>query len=268
MVRQVCLEPLLAAWSPVSVQHAKLFYELTAARLALGLATAQFREIKAANAHDLVFKMMAFFVLLWNQALSGKDAYEIPLPPELVDVPPADSSTQALDHFLRDARECLDSFNLFELEAELCQEFVWATEKQRGPFPTPKASSREPNEQRGGSPLTRRPSKIELNVSARDYLASHPDAKRAEVAKAIGCGVRTLVKLPAWRAVSEERKKRRKSPKVVSLTPRLQATQGQGQKDQVLHQLIEEQKADYEISPLDEDPPAERPHRVRTRKRL
>jgi len=68
-------------------------------------------------------------------------------------------------------------------------------------------------------------------------------------------------KLPAWKAVQEEKRKGRtpKKLKGVSLTGRVLATTPAAT-EATLDQLIAEQEADSEASPLD---PSGRPRRVR-----
>jgi hypothetical protein len=56
------------------------------------------------------------------------------------------------------------------------------------------------------------------------------------------------------------------APKTVSFTPILEAVTGEGERDEVLNQLIAAQKADYEPSPLEDDPPESRPKKVRSYK--
>jgi hypothetical protein len=90
-------------------------------------------------------------------------------------------------------------------------------------------------------------------------------------ATAIGCSEGQVPKLPLWQDTMKQtgrgKKKGPSAPKVVSLTDSLEAVTGEGGRDEVLNQLTAEQQADFEPSPLDEDPP-DRPRKVRTRKRL
>lgn len=84
----------------------------------------------------------------------------------------------------------------------------------------------------------------EANVKARDYLAAHPEADARELAKGISCSVGLTNRLPAWRAVQEQRNKGRKpkKPKAVSLTSNLESTIGED--DDELQRLMAEQGAD------------------------
>jgi hypothetical protein len=58
------------------------------------------------------------------------------------------------------------------------------------------------------------------------------------------------------------------APKALSLTSDLEAVTGEGEPNEVLEQLIAEQEADHEPSPLEPDPPDSRPKKVHSRKRL
>ena len=86
---------------------------------------------------------------------------------------------------------------------------------------------------------TSRGSKAEFNIRAREYLRKHHDAKRREVALAVGCSESTVCRLSAWQAVSQERIKRRKrkAKPAVSLSKSLE------EKFQ-LQRLIHEQRQD------------------------
>jgi hypothetical protein len=92
-------------------------------------------------------------------------------------------------------------------------------------------------------------------------------------ASLIGCACATWRKTPFYKKAKVEKTKVAKrmaegnlpaSTAVVSLTDELEAVTGKGRRDEVLQQLIEEQKADNEPSPLDED----RPKKVHSRKHL
>jgi hypothetical protein len=86
-----------------------------------------------------------------------------------------------------------------------------------------------------------RPERAEYNVKAREYLKEHPLAKARDLAAAIGCGLGTVPKLPAWQAVLGERRKGR-VPKCVTLTDKLEATVGE--EDAELQRLMKEQETD------------------------
>jgi hypothetical protein len=95
-------------------------------------------------------------------------------------------------------------------------------------------------------------------------------------AKRIGCSWGTWRKTTFYKQAKKKgrRSQRAKgeraagSPSVSSLTGNLEAAIGEGHRDEVLNQLIVEQEADHEPSPLDNDPPDGRPQKVRHRKRL
>jgi hypothetical protein len=98
--------------------------------------------------------------------------------------------------------------------------------------------------------------KDEANIKARAYLLRNPAATVRELADGIGCSTGLVSKLPAWKAVQDRRKQeQQRKVKVVRLTPRLQGVVGV---DDELNQLIAEQKADAELSPLETDPASDR----------
>jgi hypothetical protein len=110
----------------------------------------------------------------------------------------------------------------------------------------------------------------EANVTAREYLEKnahreqdHDPVSSRELAKAIGCALGTVPKLPIWKALMEQRRKRQKgkAPKAVALSEKVLASAGQDDKE--LQRLIREQKADSEPSPLDDSSEV-----VRVRKRV
>lgn len=90
-------------------------------------------------------------------------------------------------------------------------------------------------------------------------------------AKAIGCSAGLVSKLPYWVETRDKRRRAKgpgKGPKTISLTAGLEAVTGQGDRDEALRQLISEQEADYEPSPLEDDREGRRKGTVRARKRL
>lgn len=95
----------------------------------------------------------------------------------------------------------------------------------------------------------------EANVRARAYLHDKPNAKAREVAKGIGCALGTVSKLSAWKAVTEQRRKLSggRKPTAVSLSSKMETVTAVD--DETLDQLIAEQRADSELSPLVDDPP-------------
>ncbi len=88
--------------------------------------------------------------------------------------------------------------------------------------------------------------KSEANSLAREYLKEHPTATARQLAKAIGCGLGQVSKLPAWRVVKEELKKGRtpKTHKAVGLTEKVLATISDPNAESPLDRLIREQEAD------------------------
>lgn len=109
----------------------------------------------------------------------------------------------------------------------------------------------------------------ELNFEARSYLQKKPSATAEQVAEEIGCGVRTVKKLPSWKSAKEKQRSERsvRSPRTGSLTEKQLAVKGTGVRDEVLNQLIEEQEEDFEPSPLEQGSDAQS-IRTRHRKRL
>ena len=104
------------------------------------------------------------------------------------------------------------------------------------------------------SPAKPKLRRAEANVKARDYLKDNPEATAREVAEGIGCSLGMVPKLPAWKAVYEQRVKgRQPKPRTVSLTTKLQ--RATGVEDESLKKLIAEQEADFEASPLEENVP-------------
>jgi hypothetical protein len=87
----------------------------------------------------------------------------------------------------------------------------------------------------------------------------------------IGCSWKTWHDTPFYEKAQAKRpggkRFKPRSPRTESLTPGREAVTGQGNRDEALHQLIADQQADHEPSPLQNDP-AGRPRRVHFRKRL
>ena len=100
--------------------------------------------------------------------------------------------------------------------------------------------------------------KSEANILAREYLRDHPTANIRAVAKGIGCSTGLVSKLTAWKAVQEERNRRRRPPRTneISLTGRMQKVLGVD--DDPLRKLIADQEADAEPSPLEDGPTTDR----------
>jgi len=89
--------------------------------------------------------------------------------------------------------------------------------------------------------------KDEANVRARQLLKETPtwDWTCRKLAKLIPCPLAWIPYLPVWRAYHEKRKElRSKTIKTVSLSDELEAVLGEGEKDEVLKQLIAEQEGE------------------------
>jgi hypothetical protein len=93
-------------------------------------------------------------------------------------------------------------------------------------------------------------SRDEANVKARAYLRAHPKATARELAAGIGCSTGLISKLTAWKAVKEQRDKKRlpKKNKAVRLTEAMQRELGI--EDANLARLLADQVLDSEPSPL------------------
>lgn len=115
----------------------------------------------------------------------------------------------------------------------------------------------------------------QASAKARSLLHFDPlfnSRNQKQWAQAIGCSVGLVSKLPEWRYVMKltGRGKGRgtcKRPAVASLTSELAAHLSDGDGGGVLNELIAEQTADREPSPLEDDEPGRRPKRVKAHKR-
>lgn len=90
-------------------------------------------------------------------------------------------------------------------------------------------------------------SRKEANIRAREALKNPKTRSVRKLAQAIGCSPALAGETDAWKAYQEAKKKPR-APKAVGLTDAIEA--GMGQPDGELNQLIAEQTADFEESPL------------------
>ncbi len=91
--------------------------------------------------------------------------------------------------------------------------------------------------------------KAEANEAVREYLLEHHDAKRDEIAKAIGCSTGLVSETPAWQAVARKRKSEGSPQRRASL-------QKLAKEDQRLVEIVRltrQQDKDSESSSLDED---------------
>ncbi len=103
-----------------------------------------------------------------------------------------------------------------------------------------------------------RVTKNEANITARELLRQNPNATVRQLAKGVGCSTGLVSKLPAWKAVKEQRDIGRQPKKTVTfaLTKKMELTIGV--EDKQLAKLIAEQQADSEQSPLEDDAPDSR----------
>jgi hypothetical protein len=108
------------------------------------------------------------------------------------------------------------------------------------------------------TPQNTRMTKDEANIKARDFLRQHPNATLRELAAGVGCSTGLVSKLPAWKAVKEQRDKGRQPKKAgnIALTPKME--QVVGVEGDALAKLIGEQEADAEPSPLVNDAAGDR----------
>ncbi len=91
-----------------------------------------------------------------------------------------------------------------------------------------------------------------------------------EQARRIGCSWVTWGKTEFYAQAQKRRARQPRSPerKATSFTSHVEAVTGEGDRNEVLNQLIAEQEADSEPSPLEDDPPDSKPKKVRERKLL
>jgi hypothetical protein len=88
-------------------------------------------------------------------------------------------------------------------------------------------------------------------------------------AKLIGCHLRTWKRTDLYKSALKRgliTPPKQRAPKAVSFSGKLEAVTGEGDKDETLHQLIEQQLADSEPSPMVDDAPG-RERKVRSHKR-
>jgi hypothetical protein len=86
-----------------------------------------------------------------------------------------------------------------------------------------------------------------------------------EQAARIGCTWRTWSKTSIYKKARQQRRKQhpaRGAPHAVSFSSAMEAVTGEGGREETLNKLVAEQEADYEPSPVEEDPPGDRPRKV------
>jgi hypothetical protein len=92
----------------------------------------------------------------------------------------------------------------------------------------------------------------------------------SEQARRIGCSWKTWSRTQLYKTARKARGRQRggprkvSSPPAVSFTNELAAATGEGGREATLNELIAEQRADHEPSPLEDDPPGGRPRKVYT----
>jgi hypothetical protein len=123
------------------------------------------------------------------------------------------------------------------------------------------------------TPATRRRMTVEeanaeaLHVAGRLGQTFFTASDRAQ-AKLIGCHVQTWRKTPLFRKkYPRGRKPTRRARRACSFTSALEDVTGKGGRDAVLDDLVAEQAAEMEPSPLEPDAP-EKPRKVNVRKRV
>lgn len=120
----------------------------------------------------------------------------------------------------------------------------------------------------------------EANIKAsrlmRDKGRRFTRLSETKQADLIGCSWQTWSRTKLYRKLHPEKAKQNEqqmagrgasSPNVESLTINREATLGEGQRNEVLNQLIADQEAEYEQSPLQVDAPDRPPKKVYERKR-
>jgi hypothetical protein len=128
-----------------------------------------------------------------------------------------------------------------------------------------------------GVPRPRRMTRTEANDKAKELAKKLKKAffalSEREQAKRIGCHLKTWKKTPLYQEAKRKKAKNKPpgnapaAPGAVPFTATLEAAAVEGGRDEVLNQLIAEQEADSEPSPLEDDPPGWQPPKVRVHKR-
>lgn len=251
-LRDNCLIPLFSKWAPVGGDPSAIsaaFGSLRSARVALSrdLPLPKCREMNAPDAHELLFMVRDFFLLLWNRAVTPVANGQIP-------------PVQGVSRFLKETWICLkdiNDFNPTRLDAELHQEYAKAVEIVQTAAPASRRH-RQMTLAAANSKAT------ELAKADSTFLSKSQRAWARE----IGCSDGLVTKLDLWKVKqkkADEEPQPKRSPKTVSLTHDLLAVVPDS--DEELQRLIREQKSELEPSPLDRDP-IDRPRRVRHRKKL
>jgi hypothetical protein len=168
--------------------------------------------------------------------------------------------------WLRQWGGCQRDYNLI---ANYCQVASTALLVLEQHLALPSATDQSPRQ-----PMSKEAAGIRARKLADEMGQQFLCLSEAKQAKLIGCSWQTWSRTQFYRELYPEKAEGKtqgesaQSPRVVSLTKNVEAVRGEGGKDQVLSNLIAEQQADYEPSPLDDDPPANPATKVRVRKRL
>jgi hypothetical protein len=107
-------------------------------------------------------------------------------------------------------------------------------------------------------------------VLAKRYGRAFFQMSKRKQAELIGCHCRTWAATDLYRSAVKKglvSPSKTRSPKTVSFTSEQEKVTGEGERDEVLRQLLAECAADNEPSPLDHDPPG-RSRKVHAHKRL
>lgn len=133
------------------------------------------------------------------------------------------------------------------------------------------ANQEQPTEHQKRVPKTGRGMTVDQANEAGSKLAkkmgrTFTDLTDGKQAKLIGCSWGTWRKTPMRAQIAKRRTKPVRTPRAVGSTDTIEAQSGEGGPDYILNQLIAEQEADGEPSPLDDDEPGERPRQIRLKR--
>ncbi len=126
------------------------------------------------------------------------------------------------------------------------------------------AKTLDTNQQTAGSKGTtpEEANKTAMRLAKQDSAFVNGGAREwaAAIRKATGktCSIATVKATRLWQETMKETGRGRskgKSPKAVALTDAMESVVGEGERDEVLRKLIADHKANYEPSPLEDDPP-------------
>ncbi len=138
----------------------------------------------------------------------------------------------------------------------------------------------EPAEAEDPAPPSNRLTVEEANTKAKRLAKQMGNAffllSERKQFKLIGCGSKTWRNTELYKKAKKMKAKvlrpskqgQTRSPAAMSFTSTLEAQTYDGERDEEIKRLIEDQEADQEPSPLDDDLPDSRPRKVHSRKRL